>query len=127
METENIVAKVENAFTAWAEAIDELDAALEALDTARADSAASGVVLEAMRAEGTLANAGKNEQERRARLTLALRTDVDYQETLAEQRAADRAMNEAQRRAERARQEISRTRAWIRFLTALVGAMPDGD
>lgn len=105
--------------------LDELDTLIADLDGALADAAAARLVItdaetemELIAASLTLETEGKNEAERRARLTLALRDEPGYQHFAATARAARSGLFTAERRAAVVRQRIALVRAALALLAA---------
>lgn len=94
-----------------AEELDLLDSVIADLSLALADAAlarqqvdAAALLLERIEAAHVLTVEGKNETERRARLTLALADDGRYEQTRQQHAAARYGLADAERRAELCRQ-----------------------
>lgn len=98
--------------------LDELDDLIRIIDTTLAEQNAARLVLAdaevesaIIEAEHTLAAPGKNEAERRARLTLTLRDDSAYQTHAAAARSARSRLHECERSLAVARLRVTLVRA----------------
>ena len=85
--------------------LDELDDLISSLDATLADQRTARLVLADAESEAAIIEAsitltveGRNEQERRARLTLALRDDAGYQELTRVAREARASLYDCERR-----------------------------
>ena len=98
--------------------ITELDGALADQNAARLVVSDAESELAIIEASLTLDIEGRNEQERRARLTLALREDGGYQQLAQTARSARAAIHNAERRITVIKAHIGRVRAALALLTS---------
>ena len=103
--------------------LDELDTLISDLDATLADQAAARLAVADAAAEMAIIDAslalsieGKNEAERKARLTLALRDDGGYQELCRVAREARAALHDADRRATVIKARMQLVRAALALL-----------
>ena len=96
--------------------IAELDAALAEQNTARLVVADAEMEMSLREASATLTIDGRNEAERKARLTLALRSDPAYQQLAQTARHARAGLLDAERRLTVIRQRIALVRAALTLL-----------
>lgn len=108
-----------SALDAWGDQVVTLNLALTDAASARDRMAESADALSLIEAEVTLSIEGKNEPERKARLTLALAAHAGYQETRGAQRETRLRLADAERRAEMARQQCRLLREATRLGAAV--------
>lgn len=107
------------ALDAWGDQIVALNLALTDAARARDRLTETAEALSLIEAEVTLSIDGKNEPERKARLTLALAAHMGYQDARTAQRQVRLKLSDAERRAEMSRQQCRLLREATRLGAAI--------